>query len=572
MPERIFGLVHGATLLLAAALPLALACAPKAPPPPPADLVVRGGKIVTLDAQRPVVEALAARGDTIVAIGSAEEIAPLVGPDTQVLDLPAGALATPGFIEGHGHFLALGLSKMQLDLTKAATWEDIVKMVGEAARRAAPGAWIVGRGWHQDKWRHPPKPAVEGLPLHASLSAVSPDNPVLLTHASGHAVFVNTKAMELGGVTRETPDPPGGTIVRDRHGEPTGAFLETAEDLVSRREPPTAAEMRRAVELATDECLAKGLTSFQDAGSSLQVVDLYRRLARTGELRVRLWVMFRDSNERLAAELPRYLAGNLDKYLTLGGIKQYMDGALGSHGAWMLAPYADQPDTSGLNVTPISEIEASARLAFDHGLQMCVHAIGDRANREVLDLYERIFAEHPGKTGLRWRIEHAQHLDPADIPRFAKLGVIASMQAVHCTSDGPWVPSRIGDERAKAGAYVWRQLIDSGAVVTNGTDTPVEDVDPVAGYYAAVTRRLADGSYFYPEEKMTREEALRSYTTNNAYAAFEEKLKGTLSPGKLADLTVFSRDLLTIPDDEIPRTHVLYTIVGGNVRYARPSP
>ncbi len=552
--------------LLALASLLAAGCRPAVEP---ADLVLVNGKIVTLEASEPEVQALAARGGIIVALGDDGEVRRHVGPDTAVLDL-AGALAIPGFIEGHGHFLSLGRARMQLDLTRARTWDEIVAMVAEAASAAQPGEWILGRGWHQEKWDRAPEPSVQGMPTHAALSAASPANPVLLTHASGHAAFANTRALELAGVTAATPDPAGGEIVRDAAGSPTGALRETAQGLVARalEQEWNEATARRQVALATEDCLAKGITSFQDAGSSFREIDFLRTLAERGELDLRLWVMVREGNEALAERLAGYkILGAGGDYLTVRAIKRSIDGALGSHGAWLLAPYEDLPASTGLNTYPVADLAETARLALEHGFQLCVHAIGDRGNRETLDVFAGVFAGRPDARELRWRIEHAQHLHPEDIPRFAELGVIASMQAVHCTSDAPWVPQRIGDQRAEEGAYVWRKLIDSGAVVSNGTDAPVEDVSPIASYYSTVSRRLADGSVFYPDQRMTRMEALESYTKNAAYAAFEEDIKGTLAVGKLADVTVLSRDILTIPEDEIPGTQVRYTIVGGEVRY-----
>jgi predicted amidohydrolase YtcJ len=259
-----------------------------------------------------------------------------------------------------------------------------------------------------------------------------------------------------------------------------------------------------------------------------------------------------------------------DRRLTVRAIKRLIDGALGAHGAWLLEPYSDLLESVGLIGTPVDSIRATAELAIADGFQLCVHAIGDRGNREILDLYEATFKKHPGKCDLRWRVEHAQHLHPDDVPRFASLSVIASMQGIHCTSDGPWVPKRLGDKRSKEGAYAWRSLLDSGAVVSNGTDTPVEDVDPIANFHALVTRKMKDGSAFYPEQRMTRDEALRAYTYTAAYAAFEEKSKGSLTPGKLADIVVLSRDILTIPEDDIPGTEVLFTILGGKVLYQSP--
>jgi hypothetical protein len=436
----------------------------------------------------------------------------------------------------------------------------------------------VGRGWHQSKWTVPPPDAIEGLPRHDGLSAVSPDNPVVLTHASGHASFVNARAMALAGIDGTTPDPDGGTLVRDAAGQPIGMLRETAQGLVGRARPGgfDEAEARRVIALAAEESLSKGVTSFQDAGSTFELIDLYRRMAEAGELPIRLWVMVREPNERLAAHLAEArVIGAGDEHLTVRGIKKSIDGALGAHGAWLLEPYEDLPSSAGLNTTPIDEIEEAARLALEHDYQLCVHAIGDRANRETLDLFERAFAaggaDATNGAARRWRIEHAQHLASADVPRFAELGVIAAMQAVHATSDGPWVPSRIGDARAEEGAYVWRRLLDSGAVVSNGTDAPVEDVSPIASYVAAVTRRMNDGEVFYPDQRMTREEALRSYTEAAAYSAFEEERKGTLEVGKLADLVVLSRDLLTAAEEELAGTEVLFTIVGGEVRYRRDS-
>jgi len=539
----------------------------------PADLVVMGGTIVTMDRFKPTAQALAARGDTIVAVGSEDEVSPLIGPETKVLDL-AGAVAVPGLIDAHGHFLSLGKTEMQLDLREAADWPAIVAMVAEAAAAARPGKWIFGRGWHQEKWTAPPDPAVAGLPLHAELSLVSPDSPVLLTHASGHMAIVNARAMELAGITAESPDPEGGQILRDATGLPTGVLLETAADAVSAlaEREPSADELRRMAELAAAECLANGITSFQDAGASFAEVELLRALAEAGELPVRLWVMLSEGNDVLAERLPGYHVEDAGGgYLTVGGIKRYADGALGSRGAWLLEPYSDQPESSGLNIVSPEELAVAARLAAEHRLQLCTHAIGDRANRVTLDVYEEMLIRLADGDRRRWRIEHAQHLHPADVGRFGELGVVAAMQPVHCTSDGPWVPLRLGEQRAREGAYVWRALLDQGAVIASGTDTPVEDVDPIANFYAAVTRRMADGTAFYPTQRMSREEVLRSMTLDAAFAAFEEDRKGSLEVGKLADITVLSQDLRVVDEDEIPATQVLATVVGGVVRYTSGS-
>jgi len=582
-------------LLLAFALLLAggaAACAPAAPtadaptperpslPGETADLVLMGGTVVTMDEARPEAEAVAVRSGRIVAVGTDAEVERFVGEGTEVIDL-AGRLTIPGFIEGHGHFMGLGESRMILDLTQATTWEEIVEMVAEAAAEARPGEWIRGRGWHQERWDPAPSPLVDGVPLHHELSVVSPENPVLLTHASGHAAFANALAMEMAEIDADTPDPAGGTIVRDAEGRATGLLRQRAQGIVARvharadeaRSPDEReADSRRAVTLAGEEVLANGITSFHDAGSSFATVDFLRTLADEGALPVPLYVMVRgETNEEMDARLADYrMVGYGDGFLTVRTIKRQIDGALGSHGAWLLEPYADLPETGGMALEPPEVMQGTAEVALRHGFQLATHAIGDRGNREALDLYERAFrgAGVDGRAE-RWRIEHAQHVDPADVPRFAELGVVASMQGVHATSDGPWVPRRLGEERARRTSYLWRSFLDAGVVVNNGTDVPVEDISPIASFYASVTRHMADCNRFFPEQAMTREEALHSYTLANAYAAFEEEIRGSLTPGKQADIVVLSRNILTVPEEEIRDAQVDYTIVGGEVRYRR---
>ncbi len=544
----------------------------------PADLILRNGKIATVDSAKPEAQAIAVSGDTITALGSNAEIQKYQGPNTKVIDL-GGRLAIPGFIEGHGHFSGIGQAKLNLDCRDAATWDVIVAKVGDAAHRAKAGDWIVGRGWHQKDWNPAPSPNVEGFPVHKTLSEASPNNPVILTHSSGHAAFVNATAMKLAGIDRNTPAPAGGEILKDSAGNPTGLLRETAQGLVrkvmedARKKRSAAdieAEQQKIIDLSVEECIRKGVTSFQDAGSSPEFIQALKKRVDEGRMPMRLWVMVAASNDVLAKRLPALKLINFgDKRLTVRAIKNYMDGALGSRGAWMLEPYADSPGSTGLNTTPVPEIAKTAELAINNGFQLCVHAIGDRANREVLNIYEKAFQEHQDKTNLRWRIEHSQHINAADIPRFGKLGVIASMEAIHCTSDAPFVIARLGPKRAEEGAYVWQKLMKSGAIVTNGTDAPVEDVSAIASYYASVSRKLKDGTVFYPDQRMSRNEALKAYTWNNAYAAFEEGIKGSLKPGKLADITVLSKDILTVPEDQIPSTEILYTIVGGKVVYQR---
>jgi predicted amidohydrolase YtcJ len=541
---------------------------------PPADLVLTNGRIVTVDEARPEVEAIAISKNRIQALGTAAEIKAMTGPNTQVIDLH-GQLAIPGFIESHGHFTGVGGAQLELNLMNVESWDTIVAMVAEAVSRAKPGQWIYGRGWHQEKWTNRPAPNVEGFPTHASLDKVSPDNPVLLVHASGHAAFANGKAMELSGIRRPTESPAGGEILRDANGDATGLLRERAQGLIkpgAGAPPPTpeetAARDRQILELASQEALSKGITTFQDAGSTLATIDRMKELVDAGKMGVRLWVMVRQDNAVIAPKLAHYkMIDYGEGHLTVRAIKKAIDGALGSRGAWLLAPYSDKPGSSGLETTKVAEIDETARLAMANGFQLCVHAIGDRANRETLDIFERAFKANPAKKDLRWRVEHAQHISAQDIPRFGKLGVIASMQGIHCTSDAPYVLERLGAARAQEGAYVWQKLMKSGAMIANGTDAPVEDVDPIPNYYASVSRKLKDGKVFFPDQRMSRMEALKSYTINGAYAAFEEGNRGSLKVGKYADITVLSKDILKIPEDEIPSAKVTYTIVGGKVLY-----
>jgi predicted amidohydrolase YtcJ len=331
-----------------------------------------------------------------------------------------------------------------------------------------------------------------------------------------------------------------------------------------------AALASKILELASAEAVSKGITSFQDAGSSFADVDLMKAMIDEGRMDVRLWVMLRVGNDALAANLAKYKTVDYGNgFLTVRAIKKSIDGALGPRGAWLLEPYSDKPGDTGRNTTTVEDIRETARLAMQHGYQLCVHAIGDRANRETLDIFAEAFKANPDKKDVRWRVEHAQHLHPSDIPRFGQLGVIASMQGIHCTSDAPYVIARLGQQRAAQGAYVWQKLMTSGAVVANGTDAPVEDVDPIASYYATVSRKLKDGSVFYPDQRMSRMDALKSYTLNGAFAAFEESSKGSLKPGKYADVVILSKDILTIPEDDIPTAQVTMTIVGGKTRFKR---
>jgi predicted amidohydrolase YtcJ len=557
----------------------------------PADLVIRGGRILTLEAGRPESEALAVTGNAIFLVGTEAEVQHLIGDETQVIELEPENLVLPGLIDAHGHYMSLGESLMQLDLRAPRTWDEIVDLVAEAVAGTEPGEWIVGRGWHQDKWDSTPIPSVEGLPVHASLSAVSPDNPVMLVHVSGHGVFVNHRALEIIGVDAEpsdsetaeqsagkTPDPEGGEFVRDEAGNATGMLRETAQELAraavaawksSRPPEEIEAELRRQVELAGANALENGITGFHDMGATFETIDFFKVMADEGILPIRLYVHVEEPAERLELHLSDYrMVGYGDGFLTVRGIgEKVLDGALGVHGGWLLDPYADMPRSTGFNVTPVSDIRRSAELAAEHGFQMAIQGIGDRAARELLDIYEGVFEANPDLDDLRWRIEHCQVIHPDDLPRFASLGVIASIRGVFATSDGPWVTSRLGEERTRERGYAYQSLFQSGATVINGTDPPVEDINPMVNFYLSVTRMMENGEVFLPEQRLTREQALATYTVNPAFAAFEEGVKGTLSPGKLADITILSRDIMTIPEADIPDVNVLYTIIDGEVRY-----
>ena len=546
----------------------------------PASLVLRGGKVISVDPEIGDGQAIAVNEHLITAVGTNDEISVFIGPDTKVIELE-GRAVVPGLIEGHGHFLSLGRTKQNLELAETKTWDEIVGRRCAFCKQATEGAWISGFGWHQDKWDRVPESSVDGVPTNAALNAAAPNNPVLLTHASGHAAIANDAALAAAGIGDLTEDPDGGTIVRDVNGKATGLLRETAQRPVGsartewaaqRPETEQIAEKRQQVMLAAEEALANGITSFQDAGTSFADIDFLR--GQEAEVSVTLPpnVMVRfQTNEELDARLPEYLMHYEDNdFLTVRSIKRQIDGALGVHGAWLLEPYTDLPETAGLVLETVEDIERPADIAVRHGFQLNTHAIGTRANRETLDIYQRVFVQHDVESGdLRWRVEHAQHLHPVDVPRFAELGVIASMQGVHATSDGPWLPTRLGQDRTERTSYVWRNLIDAGAIITNGTDVPVEYIDPVASFYSSVARVMKNGERLTPAMAMTRQEALESYTINNAYAAFEEDVKGSLAPGELAYIVVLSQDIMTVPEEDIPNTKVDMTIVGGEVRFER---
>jgi len=515
---------------------------------PPADVVFKNGNVHTLNLRRPRAEAVAVVGRDIVAVGSNADVAPRIGTQTRVIDL-GGRTLLPGFADSHAHLLGIGYQRLDVNLMGTTTFAEVVDRMAKAARGRPRGEWIHGRGWHEGKWTAPPPDAVRGFPTQAALNAALPDNPAILARADGHAVLLNAQALKLSGITRDTPNPAGGEVIHDASGEPTGMLVDRAQALA--KEPDRSSdENRRALDLAMDECAEKGVTSLTDAGASLDTIALYKEYAAQGKLRVRLYVMARGLATMKALGTPqRGLGGGL---LTLRAVKLVADGAMGSRGAALLEPYTDDPGNRGLEVTPPAEVLETARFALAHGFQLATHAIGDRANRFVLDAYARAFREAPLVNDPRFRIEHAQILDEADIPRFGQLGVVASMQGIHCSSDRPWAPKRLGMDRVIEGLYVWRKLLATGARIVNGTDA---------------SGQPADG--FEPDERMTRDEALRSYTSEAAWAAFEEGLRGRIEPGLRADLVVLSADVLTVPEDEIPKAQVLLTMMDGRVRHER---
>ena len=543
------------------------------------DTIIINANVWTVDKNNPKTEALAIMDGEIVALGKSKEIEKLKSESTTVIDAK-GAFVMPGWIEGHGHFSGLGKSLQNLNFLKSKNWDDVIAQVKAKAATLEPGEWIEGRGWHQEKWDKTPENDVHGYPVHDRLSEVSPDNPVILYHASGHSLFANAKAMDVAGISRETGNPMGGEIVKDGNGDAIGVFEERAmsliyesfkeyEDGLSKEE--LDAKWYDAIRLAEEETIKKGITSFQDAGSKFFEIDRYKKLANKGELDLRLWAMLRHPLNEMKGKVQNakvMRAGN--NFFTCNAIKSEVDGALGAFGAWLLKPYADKPGFVGQNTTEIKDVKEIAEMAIKNDMQLCVYAIGDRANRVVVDIYEGMLSPVENGNQKRWRIEHAQHLDPTDIPRFAKNGIIASMQGIHCTSDAPFVEKRLGTERAKLGAYAWRSLLDANVIVANGTDAPVEDVDPIPSFYASVTRkRIDNGMEFFTEQSMTREEAIYSYTLGNAYAAFEDDIKGSLEVGKVADITIMSQDLINCSDEEILKTEVLYTIIDGVVKYEK---
>ena len=525
-----------------------------------ADLVLRNGVIITMDESMPQASALAIGGERILWVGQKEEAGSWIGEGTKVIDL-AGAFAYPGFIDSHVHVVALGSSRIQIDLNDLPDKETIVGMVKERVDRARKGEWILGRGWDQNQW------PVKAFPAAKDLDPVSAQNPVVLERTDGHAMWVNTVVLKIAEITAQTKDPDGGKIHRDEQGNPTGVLVDTAMELVSTKmRALTQEEVMERTRLALQEALQKGITMVHDAGSSESDLEAFRTMASRNELAVRIYSM---------VWLPSSFGESFLKtgpvsygpYLDVRSIKLGIDGAMGSRGAALLEPYADDPRNMGLILWKEGDLLRVLTAAKEKGIQVGIHAIGDKGNRIVLDAYEQL-----GVKGLRWRIEHVQLLAPPEIPRLSSLGVIASMQPIHATADMPWTPDRIGPQRVQ-GSYAWRSLLDHNSMIAGGSDAPVEDINPLWGIYAAITRRDHQGNPeggWLPQQLISREEALRMFTIDAAYAAFREKELGSLKAGKLADMVVLPENLLACEPKKMIDMKVLYAIVGGKIRHQYP--
>jgi predicted amidohydrolase YtcJ len=533
----------------------------------PADLIVTNAQIYTVDEAHPSARALAVKDGRFLYAGSEREVMALRGPSTKVIDA-GGHTVIPGMVDAHAHLLGLGEALQQVDLTGTRSYDEVVARVVAAAKGQPAGKWIIGRGWDQNDW------ADTRFPTHDALTRALPNNPVYLTRVDGHAGLANAAAMRAAGVTARTADPRGGRLERDASGAPTGVFVDNAQGLIERVIPPPAREdTRNALRAAIAESHRYGLVGIHDAGESRTTIDIMEEMGKAGELPFRLYVMVGDDS----AALVHYMAigprsGLYDNHLWVRAIKLYADGALGSRGAALLEPYSDDPKNNGLLVSAPAHIEAVAERALASGFQVATHAIGDRGNRVVLDAYEQALKAHP-TADHRFRVEHAQILNHDDIPRFAQLGVIPSMQSVHQTSDMYWAANRLGLGRL-LGAYAWRSLLNTGVVVPNGSDFPVEAVNPLFSFHSAVSRQDADNwptGGWMPEQRMTRYEALESMTLWPAYAAFQERIMGSITPGKLADFVILDRDIMTVPEQDILGTSVLATYIGGKAVYERPA-
>ena len=536
----------------------------------PADLVLRNTRIYTANDRTPRAEAVAVSGDRIVYVGRTSGVARLIGPNTRVLDLD-GATVFPGLTDAHVHLAGVGAREMNLNLEGANTLEDFLARVKERVDQARPGQWVTGRGWIETFW----KPPV--FPTRQDLDRIAPNNPVYLTRADGHASIANSAALRLAGITRSTPAPDGGAINQDPRGEPTGMLIDRAQGLVSRLVPPASdAELDEQLVRGAQREVELGWTRIHEAGASWNTVERMRRLYRDGRIKLGVYQSIRGPGgdaDRLIAQ-----GASLDEFngrYTVRTIKVSIDGALGSRGAALLAPYSDDAKTTGLITADTTALKTMLLGALRNGIQVEIHAIGDRGNRLMLDLYERTFAAVPVADRKvaepRWRNEHSQIVHPEDLPRFKQLGVIASMQPSHAISDLYFAPSRLGMERLK-GAYAWQSMLKLGVTLAGGSDAPVERGEPLIEFYAAVARKDLQGRSgqgWHPEEKLTREQALKAFTLGPAFAAFEEDRRGSIEVGKIADFTILDRDIMTVPEAEILKARTLYTIISGAIVFTR---
>lgn len=533
--------------------------------PPPADLIITNARIYTVDDSHPFVPAMAVRGGRVQFVGSTREALLLRGSATRMIDA-GGQTVIPGMVDAHGHLFALGTSLRNIDLNDTRSFDDVVARVAFRLKNTPVNHWVIGRGWDQNKWGD------TRFPTHGALSRISPNNPVVLERVDGHAILANAAAMRAAGITAATQAPAGGRIERDAQGEPTGVFVDNAMGLVQRVMPPLSHDdMRSATLAAIAEANRYGLVGVHDPGEPRTIIDLFEELAKAGTFSLRAYVMIRDDSATIEHYFRRGPQSALyDGHIWIRAIKLYADGALGSRGAALLDPYTDDPKNSGLLVSTPEHLRDVSIRALQHGFQVATHAIGDRGNRLALDAYEAALKAVP-TVDHRFRIEHAQVVDHADVPRFAELGVIPSMQAVHATSDMYWAATRLGYART-FGAYAWRSLLNTGVIIPNGSDFPVERVNPLFSFHAAISRQDDDnwppGGWF-PNQRMTRDEALKSMTIWPAYAAFQETLTGSLTPGKYADFVILDRNIMTIPADQILGTHVSATYIGGRAVFER---
>lgn len=528
-----------------------------------ADAVFLNGKIYTLDERKPFAEAIAVKGERILFMGSNEKVKEKIGEGTKVIDL-YGKTVVPGFIDAHVHFFSYGSSLKELNFVGTKSISEILEIVKKNLPNYKKGEWITGHGWDHEDWEK------KEFPTYKEISEITPENPVYFTRVDGHAGWANKKAMEIAGITKETKDPPGGKIIRDERGEPTGVFIDSAQDLIEKHIPPKSKEWKKdAILKAQEECIKLGLTEVHEAGTPEDILEIYRELLKEGKLKLRIYAMLSgvEHFERYIGKAPVIREGGK---LTVRSVKLFMDGALGSKGAALFEPYSDDPGNYGLLLMDENKLYEITKKALKNGYQVCVHAIGDKANFLVLNAFERAIKE-TGIKDHRLRIEHAQVVRPEDMNRFSDLGVIPSMQPTHATSDMYWAEKRLGIERAK-GAYAWKSIMKKGAKIAGGSDFPVENPNPLWGFFAAITRCDHTGwpeGGWHPDEKMTREEALRCFTVNAAYSAFEENIKGVLKPGMLADFVVLSKDIMTIPEMEILKTEVVMTVIGGEIVYSK---